>query len=296
MLAANVYISEGRNTRVLDVLQRAAGSVRGAACVWTFRDFPYNRTGFTIASPCSHSLESAVVALVGAALSRLDLTAHTATHPRLGVVDHISCHPLVHARSVASAAEAANAIGSRIGKEFEVPVLMYGAAHAHGRRLAQIRREAGYFKGADAGEWGGAIQSFLASQPEYGPQKVAAKTGIICLGAGPWVVNFNVALKTSDLQQARNIARAVSSRGGGLPSVEAMALPHSDQLIEIACNLLDSSSTSQQTVSTRIRHLAEEAGLVVHDAYSTNQNPEDLVRLANEILINQPSQSAVNSD
>lgn len=60
----------------------------------------------------------------------------------------------------------------------------------------------------------GAIQSFLASQPEYGPQKVAAKTGIICLGAGPWVVNFNVALKTSDLQQARNIARAVSSRGG----------------------------------------------------------------------------------
>ena len=31
-----------------------------------------------------------------------------------------------------------------------------------------------------------------------------------------------------DLAGGRRIARAVSARGGGLPSVEAMALPHGD--------------------------------------------------------------------
>ena len=31
------------------------------------------------------------------------------------------------------------------------------------------------------------------------------------------------------LAEARRIARAVSERGGGLPAVEAMALPHGDR-------------------------------------------------------------------
>lgn len=50
--------------------------------------------------------------------------------------------------------------------------------------------------------------------------------GIATVGAVPFVVNYNVLLRADDLQLARRIARAVSSRGGGLPCVEAMALPH----------------------------------------------------------------------
>ncbi len=40
------------------------------------------------------------------------------------------------------------------------------------------------------------------------------------------MVNFNVLLATADMRLARGIARGVSARGGGLPGVEAMALPH----------------------------------------------------------------------
>lgn len=44
------------------------------------------------------------------------------------------------------------------------------------------------------------------------------------------------------------IARAVSERRGGLPGVEAMALPHGTEEIEVACNLRDISRTSTSTL------------------------------------------------
>ncbi len=59
-------------------------------------------------------LASAAVRLSKAALSLLDLQQHTATHPRLGVVDHIVCNPLGAQADLSSAAEAAQRIGRPI--------------------------------------------------------------------------------------------------------------------------------------------------------------------------------------
>eukprot|EP00959_Pyramimonas_sp_CCMP1952_P291489 6097258-Pyramimonas_sp.AAC.1 len=50
--------------------------------------------------------------------------------------------------------------------------------------------------------------------PDCGPSTVSERSGILCLGAAPWVVNYNIALSTSDMDSARRIARAVSTRGG----------------------------------------------------------------------------------
>jgi glutamate formiminotransferase len=79
--------------------------VPGAHVVWTFRDAAYHRTGFTLAAPRAAPLSAAVVALVGAAFSQLDLRGHAASHPRLGVVDHVSCHPLEPPSTVEAATE-----------------------------------------------------------------------------------------------------------------------------------------------------------------------------------------------
>jgi glutamate formiminotransferase len=109
--------------------------------------------------------------------------------------------------------QAAHAIGRRIGDEFAVPVMLYGSAHPHGRRLAQLRRDAGYFRGEKGGVWqGGVGQMTLAA--DFGPATACERRGMVCVGAGPWVVNYNVALRTTDLAGARLIARAVSTRGG----------------------------------------------------------------------------------
>ena len=59
----------------------------------------------------SWQLAAAAVDLSKSALSVLDLQQHTATHPRIGVVDHISCNPLGAQAELCSAAEVAQSIG-----------------------------------------------------------------------------------------------------------------------------------------------------------------------------------------
>jgi Formiminotransferase domain, N-terminal subdomain len=56
-------------------------------------------------------LADAVVALSRAALRELDLRQHDATHPRLGIVDHISCQPVGPEATLSDAASVAIRIG-----------------------------------------------------------------------------------------------------------------------------------------------------------------------------------------
>lgn len=63
-------------------------------------------------------------------------------------------------------------------------------------------------------------------QPDFGPTTLDPRHGFAAVGAVPWVVNYNVLVHTEDMQACRSIAKAISTKGGGLPSVEAMALQH----------------------------------------------------------------------
>ncbi len=115
------------------------------------------------------------MALSAAALQRLDLRRHVATHPRLGAVDHISLHPVPAPaarpgddngatgqaatttnptleeapRGMAQAVAAARRVAERLSQEpWRLPVYLYGFAHPSGpqRQLADVRRALGYFK------------------------------------------------------------------------------------------------------------------------------------------------------
>jgi glutamate formiminotransferase len=81
---------------------------------------------------------------------------------------------------------------------------------------------------ASAGAFFGLADIRLPPQmrPDYGPGRVDTRSGVATVGASPWIVNYNVLLATGDMEACRRVARAVSGRGGGLPRVEAMALPH----------------------------------------------------------------------
>ena len=57
-------------------------------------------------------LASAAVQLARAAIELLDLRQHAASHPRLGVVDHVSLQPAGSGSALDAAAEAAQAIGA----------------------------------------------------------------------------------------------------------------------------------------------------------------------------------------
>ena len=68
------------------------------------------------------------------------------------------------------------------------------------------------------------------------------------------------------------------------PLVQALALQHKNSVIEVACNLLDTTVTSEEAVRERVQQLAAHAGLEVGAAYCTNWSPEELAGEAERML------------
>ena len=75
------------------------------------RPCPSVLTGIRICAHAALQLASAAVRLARAAIEMLDLRQHAASHPRLGVVDHVSLQPAGKEATLEAAAEVARAIG-----------------------------------------------------------------------------------------------------------------------------------------------------------------------------------------
>ncbi|KAF0902433.1 hypothetical protein E2562_016268 [Oryza meyeriana var. granulata] len=283
MLACcKLYISESRNASALRAIEQAA---TGAVLVNRFTDDAYNRVGYTLVAPLlptpAPPLRRAVFGMVKAALDAIDFGAHAGTHPRLGTVDHICFHPLAQA-SLHHVADLAGAVAADIGEKLQVPTFLYGAAHRGGRTLASIRRQLGYFKPNSSGDqWRGAPETdALPVAPDAGPSERSARSkGMVVVGATGWVDNYNVPVYTADVEAARRIARAVSERGGGLRSVQAMGLAHGDGVVEVACNLLDPARVGADQVQDMVERLAGGEGLSVGKGYFTDFSQDKIVEL-----------------
>ncbi|WVZ82828.1 hypothetical protein U9M48_030043 [Paspalum notatum var. saurae] len=292
LACCKLYISEARNAQALRAIERAAAGLRPAAVlVNAFADDAYNRVGYTLVAPLLAGgdgdgdgspppLNRAAFRVVAAALEAVDLGAHAGAHPRLGVVDHVAFHPL-HGARLEDVAALTRAVAADIGDKLQVPTYLYGAAHREGRTLAAIRRQLGYFTPNAPGEqWQGAPDtSSLAVAPDAGPGTPSRSKGVVVVGATAWVDNYNVPVRTADVAAAKRIARAVSERGGGLKSVQAMGLAHGDGATEVACNLLDPATVGADQVQERVQRLAAELGLDVGEGYFTDFSQEKIVEL-----------------
>ncbi|CAM8949812.1 unnamed protein product [Rhodiola kirilowii] len=292
MLACcKVYISESRNKAALEAIERAAKLFPDAVLVNKFEDETYNRVGYTLVSKlppdpviASCPLRGAVFEMVRAAFDNIDFQSHCGSHPRLGVVDHICFHPLVLA-SMDDIAGLAQLLAADVGSSLQVPTFLYGRAHGDGRTLDSIRRQLGYFKpNSSENQWvGTSLPESLPLRPDEGPALVAPNKGVVVIGATPWVDNYNVPVLTSDLTAARRLAKRVSARGGGLPKVQAMALTHGDDTIEVACNLLEPSTTGGDQVQLEVERLAAEEGMTVGRGYYTDFSQEQIIARYNDM-------------
>lgn len=242
-VAAVVYVSSAASAVVRRLKQLAFAGAPGARLLSVFPDEPYARTSLLLAGEPTAVCATAV-RIAEAALAELDLREHVATHPRIGIVDHISVAPVDS--TMACAADAARAIGSALAPT--VPIYFYGAAHVDGRTLAATRRVTPYFKASN----GWTVAPDLPAGSGLPPSE---RTGACCCGAVPLVLNFNMLLATSDVTAARAVADAVRTRTGGPPGVEALALEHEGGRFEVACNLL----TPEQTTPAAVRAIADSA-------------------------------------
>jgi glutamate formiminotransferase len=166
----------------------------------------------------------------------------------------------------------AHEAGATIARELSIPVYFYERAARRPERanLEDVRRGALELLREEI-----AIRPERA--PDEGPFRVHDSAGAIAVGARPILIAFNVILRSDDLAAARQIARAIRARNGGLPFVKALGFRLQTRgLVQVSMNLVNYKVTGMTEVYDSIARFgveiesAEIVGLVPRDALDRN--------------------------
>ncbi len=243
--------SEGRKTETVERLARAIASVDTACVLDTHIDPDHNRSVITFVAAPAMIVEAALQA-VRLAAELIDMRRHTGVHPRLGATDVLPFIPIGGVTMEACAALAHQA-GQRIARELSIPVFFYERAALKPDRvnLEDVRRGALEL-----------LREQIALDPErapdLGPLRVHETAGAIAIGARPFLIAFNINLRTTDVSIARKIARVVRARGGGLPFVKALGFELSTRgLVQVSLNLVNYEVTGITQAYEAVRREAE---------------------------------------
>jgi glutamate formiminotransferase len=219
-------------------------------------DAAHNRMVVTFVAEPSLAVDAA---MAGAAVAtkRIDLRHHRGEHPRMGATDVVPFVPFADL-PMSLCVELAHTFGARLQKELQVPVYYYGeAALRPERRELEKVRQGGF---EDLLEHIGDADR----APDEGPPAVHPRAGATAVGARIPLIAYNVNLKTTDLQVAKDIAKSIRASSGGLPNVKALGFALADRgLVQVSMNLTDYRVTNIWKVFTAIRDEAKRRGVEV---------------------------------
>lgn len=230
-------VSEGRRPHVLRELADAVSDVPGVRLLDSSADPSHNRSVFTMVGD-GDGLTEAILRLFTVAIRCIDLRTHRGAHPRIGAVDVVPFVPLADTE-MHTCVDLARTAGARVANRFGIPVFWYeDAATAEARRaLEGLRR----------GQYEGLAEKMATPEwrPDCGPSIPHPTAGASAIGARRLLIAFNVNLATDDVAVAREIARRVRARDGGLPFVKALGLRLAHLgLVQVSLNLTDYRRTS----------------------------------------------------
>lgn len=252
LIEAVPNFSEGRRMDVVDALAEAI-QAPGVHLLHRTSDWDHNRTVLTVAG-APDAVLAGLLRAVAAAAERIDLREQRGVHPRLGAADVVPLVP-VEGIDLAGCVALARRLGAAIGHELGLPVYLYEAAatRPERRNLADVR----------AGEYERLVEEIHlpARQPDFGPA-VVGPAGAVIVGARPFLIAFNVFLKSSDVAIAKRIARSIRQSSGGLPAVKALGLLVDGQA-QVSMNLVDFAVTPPHAVVAVIERQAAGLGVEI---------------------------------
>ena len=249
--------SEGRKAETVARIAAEVESVAGAAVLDTHIDADHNRSVVTFAAEFESVVEAAVRA-VAIAAELIDLRAHAGVHPRAGATDVL---PFVPVRGVTmdDCARLAHEAGERIWRELGIPVYFYGRAALRPDRvnLEDVRR--GGFE---------QLREEIAADehraPDVGDAALHPTAGATIVGARPYLIAYNVNLRTNDVAIAKRVARAVRGRDGGLRYLKALGFDlRSRGLAQVSMNLVDYEQTTLHHAFEAVQRDGERYGFSV---------------------------------
>jgi glutamate formiminotransferase len=154
----------------------------------------------------------------------------------------------------------AHEAGKRIASELSIPVYFYERAALRPERtnLEDVRRGALEL-----------LREQITTNPERAPDEGAPlvhdTAGAIAVGARPFLIAFNVLLRSDDIAVARQIAKAIRARNGGLPFVKALGFRLSTRsCVQVSMNLVNYEVTGMDAVYDAIRREADRLGVEIN--------------------------------
>jgi len=220
-------------------------------------DVDHNRSVITFVAAPDVIIDAAVRAVATAA-ELIDLPSHAGVHPRIGATDVLPFVP-VSGVTMEGCIAIAHEAGRRIWQELSIPVYFYERAAL---RPDRVRLENVRGKGFESLRT--KIATDPGSFPDVGEPKLHSKAGAIAVGARPFLIAFNVNLRTNDLSVARRIARTVRERDGGLPFVKALGFElKSRGIVQVSMNLVDYQQTAIARAFEAVRATASGEGVEV---------------------------------
>ncbi len=247
--------SEGRDEATLSALREAIEATDGAFLLDSSADRDHHRSVCTLAGG-PEAVIKALLSAAAVAVESVNLVRHQGAHPRIGALDVAPFVPL-GATGWDDCLAVAETFAQRLWDELGVPSYFYGRAarNPERERLENVRR--GGFE-----ELREAALHDPGRRPDVGGPLLHPTAGATAVGVRPFLIAFNVNLKTPDPATARRIARLIRESSGGYPAVKALglALP-AHGLTQVSMNLTDFRRTGLRTVVERIQREARADGV-----------------------------------
>ena len=245
--------SEGRDAAKVDAIVEAM-KIPGVYLLDREMDSDHNRCVITLVGE-REAIEEAAIRGVGKAAELIDLTKHQGAHPRMGAADVIPFIP-IDGVTVEDCVAMAKRVGEEIATRFQIPVYLYEAAASSPERqnLENIRR--GQFEGIRD-----EIATNPARKPDFGEARVHPTAGATVVGARKALIAYNIFLNTSNVDIAKNIAKAVRFSTGGLRFVKGAGFLVRG-MAQVSMNLTDFEQTPIHRVFEFVKREAARYGAV----------------------------------
>ncbi|HEY0545916.1 MAG TPA: glutamate formimidoyltransferase [Pyrinomonadaceae bacterium] len=249
--------SEGRKAEMVERLARVIESVAGAVVLDTHMDADHNRSVITFVAEAEVVVEAAVRA-VRLASELIDLRQHRGEHPRVGATDVLPFVP-VRGMTMDNCVALAHEAGERIANELHIPVYFYerAARRAYRVNLEDVRRGGFELLREE-------IEMVEERMPDVGEPRIHETAGACIVGARPFLIAYNINLRTDDLSIARRVARSVRGRDGGLRYLKALGFElKSRGLVQVSMNLVDYEKTQLHQVFELVEREAARFGVAI---------------------------------
>ncbi|HEV8525095.1 MAG TPA: glutamate formimidoyltransferase [Terriglobales bacterium] len=245
--------SEGRDKAKVDAIVEAM-KVPGVYLLDREMDADHNRCVITLVGD-RESIAEAAIRGVGKAGELIDLTRHQGAHPRIGAADVVPFVP-IEGVTLEDCVTIARRVGEEIWKRYQIPVYLYEAAATTPERqnLENIRR--GQFEGLRA-----EIAANPERRPDFGEPRIHPTAGATVVGARKFLIAYNIYLNTTDVEIAKQVAKAIRFSTGGFRYVKAAGFPVRG-LAQVSMNLTDFEQTPIARVFEFVKREAARYGVM----------------------------------